>query len=243
MFDNKWLSGLAFGLVTSLFLVILASVSLSEGPPNWWHHTGTVVASEDTLAQWLMMIWSLLAVIVSGLAVYWVKRTFDVTQNMALDTRRIGEAQVRAYLDVQLSKVQAGQNGKSLWTFRVSLSNTGQSPASQIFVQVRVAAWGSFDTTFPDLGAGGQFEGGIPVTGLGDDAFTRTPKRFLDFPKVCVTVRFLDVFHETSPERFECRYFQVERVGEGSEDFRIRFVADHDRILERMKKDPKFSEE
>lgn len=236
MRDNKWHAGLAFGLVAGLAISALFFAWLSDGLPAWWKHDGAVVTSKDTLANWLVAIFSFIAAIFLWL-------TLRATQDMAQDTRRIGELQARAYLDVKLTQVQAGQVGKSFWIFRVSLSNTGQSPASQIYVQVSVPEWGSFDTIFPDLGAGGHFEGGISVTGLEDDAFIRPEKGARLHPEVCVSVRFLDVFHETSPERQERRFFRVERVGDGSEEFKIQFTSDVEKVFEQMRKNPKFSDE
>ncbi len=236
MRDDKWLSGCAFGLVAGIFGAALLVAWLSGGLPDWWKHDGAIVTTKDTLANWLVAIFSFIAALFLWL-------TLRATQDMAKDTRRIGESQVRAYLDVKLAQVQAGQIGKSFWIFRVSLSNTGQSPASQIYVQVKVAEWGSFDTTFPDLGANGHFEGGILVTGLEDDAFSQPENGLRMHPDVCVSVRFLDVFYETSAERFERRFFRVDRVGEGSEDFRIRFSQDPEKVFARMKNDPKFADD
>jgi len=209
---------------------------LTGGLPGWWKYDGAVVTSKDTLANWLVAIFSFVAAIFLWL-------TLRATQEMAQDTRRIGELQARAYIDVKLTQVQAGQVGKSLWIFRVSLSNTGQSPASQIYIQVNVAEWGSFDTIFPDLGAGGHFEGGILVTGLEDDAFTQPVKGARLPPEVCVSVRFLDVFHETSSERQERRFFLVKRIGQDREDFKIQFTSDVEKVFERMRKNPKSSDE
>ncbi|WP_137109686.1 hypothetical protein [Rhodobacter sp. SY28-1] len=216
-------------------IAVLCFAWLSDGIPGWWKHDGTLVTSKDTLANWLVAVFSFIAAIFLWL-------TLRATQDMAQDTRRIGELQARAYLDVKLTQVQAGQVGKSFWIFRVNLSNTGQSPASQIYVQVSVAEWGSFDTIFPDLGAGGHFEGGIMVSGLEDDAFTRPAKGTRLYPEVCVSVRFLDVFHETSPERLERRFFRVERIGDGGEEFKIQFTSDVEKIFDRMRKDPQFAD-
>ena len=131
MFDHKWFSGLAFGLVAGLFLAVFLSLIVSNGFPNWWRHTGTVVASEDTLAQWLMMCWSFLAVIVSGLAVYWVKRTFDVTRSMALDTREIGEAQASSYLSIGATRVVLSISNLNL-SVSAEVKNSGASPALDV---------------------------------------------------------------------------------------------------------------
>jgi hypothetical protein len=233
---NDWRSGLAVGLIIGIFGASFLYAWLSGGLPDWWKHDGAVVTSKDTLANWLVATFSFIAAIFLWL-------TLRATQEMAQDTRRIGELQARAYLDVKLTQVEAGKDGKSFWIFRVRLSNTGQSPASQIYVQVNVAECGSFEIVFPDLGAGSHFDGGIPVTGLEDHAFSKLAKGVQTKPLVCVSVRFLDVFHETSPERFERRHFWVERTGGGSEEFKIRFTQDPEKVFARMKKDPKLADE
>jgi hypothetical protein len=169
MFDSRWLSGLAFGLVASLVLVTVVSVSLSEGPPAWWRHSGTIINSEDTLAQWLMMVWSLLAVIVSALAVYWVKKTFDVTQRMSLDTREIGEAQASAYASIGEAKVTLISSSLQLSVY-AEVKNSGASPALDVRGEIAFCLEDGYSEVFSkeqqfylgDIPSGGSFDlGGI----------------------------------------------------------------------------------
>lgn len=227
MRDNNWYSGLAFGLVAGLILAALLFAFLSAGLPDWWKHDDAVVTTKDTLANWLVAIFSFVAALFLWL-------TLRATQNMAKDTRRIGEAQVRAYLDVKLAQVEAGEIGQRLWVFRVHVHNRGQSPASQIYVHLKVGTWESFDTVFPDLGAGDHFEGGIQVDGLPDDAFFRTRESRATPLGAIITVRFLDVFHETSPERIERRSFFIQRENDGWDMFHIDFMQDHEAVFKRL---------
>jgi hypothetical protein len=227
MRDNKWYSGLAFGLVGGLVISALLFAWLSGGLPGWWKHDGTLVTSKDTLANWLVAIFSFIAALFLWL-------TLRATQEMAKDTRRIGEAQVRAYLDVKLVRIEAGEIGKSFWTFQISVANRGQSPASQVYVQVKVGERESLSTVFPDLGSGDDCEGGVVVLDLPDDAFIRPKRVPYKSLGVCVTVRFLDVFSENYMERVDRREFSIDRIGEGGEAFRIRYSGDSVAKFKRM---------
>jgi hypothetical protein len=61
----------------------------------WWRWTGDLVSSGDTFAQWIMVFFTIAAVLL-------VWRTFVATQEMAVDTREIGQAQARAYFRVNI---------------------------------------------------------------------------------------------------------------------------------------------
>lgn len=95
-----------------------------------------LVSSEDTLAQWLMAVFSILAVLVSGLAVYWVKKTYDATVEMAADNRAIGQAQSRAYLTVEGVVVMLAP-GDQFPFIKVVIRNSGQSPARRVRVVIK----------------------------------------------------------------------------------------------------------
>lgn len=159
MLKRDWSNGFASGLIVAicaialLFITIGAVENSGTRPPKqstqcdasdqqcpqkndgggyWWGVTKSLVSSEDTLAQWLMMVASLLAVGISGLAVYWVKRTFEITRDMAKDTREMGQMQVRAYLSSTTIDSMLGWNAESkLHSIRLTpvILNTGQSPA------------------------------------------------------------------------------------------------------------------
>jgi hypothetical protein len=128
MRDNRWSSGLAFGLIGGLTLSALLLAWLSDGPPSWWKHDGALVTSKDTLANWLVAIFSFIAAILLWL-------TLRATQAMAKDTRAIGEAQVRAYLSIV--KISAAVDPASSHpTIEITVRNAGQSPARRIEIVV-----------------------------------------------------------------------------------------------------------
>ena len=90
----------------------------------WWFWDGSFVSASDTLAQWIMAFFTIAVVLL-------VWRTLIATQEMARETTRIGEAQVRAY--VSISKVEnihvtAGEN----IALNISISNSGASPAKSV---------------------------------------------------------------------------------------------------------------
>ncbi len=128
MRDNKWYSGLAFGLVVGLAISALLFAWLSGGLPGWWKHDGALVTSKDTLANWLVAIFSIIAALFLWL-------TLRATQEMARDTRRIGEAQVRAYLTFSGSEVAYGsEDGPATYFLvRPKFKNTGQSPGIIVY--------------------------------------------------------------------------------------------------------------
>jgi len=101
-------------------------------------HDLTAQEDMDDWSFWLLWV-SVSSVAVSTLAVILVWRTLDVTretliatQDMARDTREIGEAQTRPYLgfDVEAGDVRAG---KPLM-FHVKITNHGSSPAFEVAV-------------------------------------------------------------------------------------------------------------
>ncbi|MDF1717439.1 MAG: hypothetical protein P1U75_12320 [Antarcticimicrobium sp.] len=97
----------------------------------------------DDWSFWLLWV-SVSSVAVSTLAVILVWRTLDVTretliatQDMARDTREIGEAQVRAYLTARQVQVACDAQHSCL-SFRCNVSNHGQSPAVGAFALIEV---------------------------------------------------------------------------------------------------------
>ena len=106
--------------------------------PPWVSVYKSLVTGGDGLAQWLMTIFAFLGLLLSALAIYWIKRTLEVTRDMALDQRRIGEAQVRAYLTPALVQVSCNADSHCL-TFRCNITNNGQSPAIDAYALVKVS--------------------------------------------------------------------------------------------------------
>ena len=147
MSDHSGRNGFTLGLAVGIFstvLILLAAAfmgapdNLSDGEANqnekyeaspsdnrWWLIPRVLVV-EDTLAQWVMAGFTIIAA-------YLLWRTFRATQSMATETTRIGEAQVRAYLTIKgaVLKLLDGPPpiGGKHWILMVTLQNSGQSPA------------------------------------------------------------------------------------------------------------------
>ncbi|RUW60183.1 hypothetical protein [Mesorhizobium sp. M7A.F.Ca.US.008.03.1.1] len=114
-----------------------------QGDAHFWVRElyGWVYA-EDTLAQWLMVVLGGAASAISLYALIWLRRTWDQAKRSAdaacaavAETRRIGEAQVRAYLAVRnvsfrVIEQTAGNDPVAAVSF--SYHNTGLSPATRV---------------------------------------------------------------------------------------------------------------
>lgn len=221
---RDWRNGLAFGLIVGICLATLVYVfgSFAAGEvghqPNdqhsktyvsqnedqrknpdesqWWGVARRLVSSEDTLAQWIMAFLSLAAVVVSGSALYWVNETLKATRQMAVDTRRIGEAQVRAYLTIEECYAIPSKDGEEIFfNLRCSVRNCGQSPArrlqASIFAENKKQSAGY---VLPDIAAGGEcnFSGRFSIDKhklvlLGDSAE-------IALLLVSIEIQFEDVF-------------------------------------------------
>ena len=190
MFDKKWLGGLAFGLVAGLVLWGFVVGWLSGGLPDWLHHKDVLVRTEDTLANWLVAFFSIVAAVL-----LW--RTLHATQEMAKHTRRIGEAQVRAYLTVEDASVTPEISGAGIvfWHLMFTVRNSGQSPASKVIARASGQLFASDGhSVVPDLASGGDFRASLILSTDGDDL------RFIDSDQTktmfasLLTIRFNDVF-------------------------------------------------
>jgi hypothetical protein len=97
-----------------------------QNPTNvvgWWRVAEDYVKAEDSLAQWLMMLLGIAGVILSGLAVFWVKKTLDVT-------RDVGRRQTRAYAGIEKAVVIA--SGPTGFRIAIVLKNWGNSPMREV---------------------------------------------------------------------------------------------------------------
>jgi hypothetical protein len=132
------------GLVLNLFLWLDYKANYEGDKPSTENSSGersevggfwdnlieTFISPSDTLAQWIMASFTIAVVLL-------VWRTLIATQDIARDTSRIGEAQVRAYLSAV--NVQVGhdrQNGHIC--FRCDIFNSGQSPAFDSYALVKI---------------------------------------------------------------------------------------------------------
>lgn len=94
-------------------------------------------AQKDLQAQTEMALWAfwmLISTVVMAaitlLGVVFVWQTFKVTRDMAIDTRDIGKAQVRAYLGYGSTTISISDSTVSL---QATLKNFGASPANEVF--------------------------------------------------------------------------------------------------------------
>lgn len=151
MFRFPWRNGFASGLIVGTILLILLCLiaglspaeiepvsggnacaassgndcsNNSESMPELWYWLRRLFSFEDTIAQWIMTIFTIAA---AGLLLL----TLRATQNMVRDTREIGEAQTRAYLSfdrVEAIFINSGDGFTGVY-IRPRIKNTGQTPA------------------------------------------------------------------------------------------------------------------
>lgn len=120
----------------------------SEEPgqkPAWRYWTERFIVLEDTPAQWLMAVFSIVATVASIYAVLLLRDTLTETRaavraadDAVAETRRIGEAQVRAYLACTGAKYRIVNQ---LCVVTVAIRNSGQSPAKQATISGRLIAY------------------------------------------------------------------------------------------------------
>lgn len=96
----------------------------------WDRFIGTFVSPSDTLAQWIMAIFTIAVVVL-------VYRTLVTTQKMAADTREIGEAQVMAHLvPISISAGLTTFNSVGVEEYslgiRLDITNVGSTPAYRV---------------------------------------------------------------------------------------------------------------
>lgn len=97
----------------------------------------------DGIAQWVMAITGIGALGLSGWAVWLLKGTLDATRDAVraaddavTETRRIGEAQVRAYLSCEGGSYRVAPDSL---TCTIKLRNHGQSPATKFTADAYVS--------------------------------------------------------------------------------------------------------
>jgi len=133
-----------------------ASITAPTEPPEEKHNARTApdaggesadyLVWGDGFAQWVMAGTGIAALIISAWAVWLLKATLAATRDAVraaddavLETRRIGEAQVRAYVSVGVKIKSAGilPDGKEHFNLEVTCKNLGQSLG---WVTIRMAA-------------------------------------------------------------------------------------------------------
>lgn len=102
----------------------------------WWDWTGSLVTSDDTLAQWIMSFFTIAAVILVWRTLSATQEMVADTKQMAADTRDIGQAQVRAYLSIESAIISLMHGDKSPY-IKFVVRNSGQSPARKVRIVVK----------------------------------------------------------------------------------------------------------
>lgn len=115
------------------------------------------IGEKAKFTDWLGAIASVSAVGVSGLAVWYVKRTLDVTRDMANEQTRVSFEQLRAWVLVDDIPVKAGHKSANnimmVGMAIVNLRNFGNSPAANVVISVAIRELHSFKAIpQPDFG-------------------------------------------------------------------------------------------
>ncbi|MEM0977808.1 MAG: hypothetical protein AAGJ34_09755 [Pseudomonadota bacterium] len=134
MNKKSWHDGFKWGLISSFVLALPILALLFLSGETFWGWLIDYADPGDTSAQVLMAIASVAAAI-------FLLFTLWVTQEMASQTRRMGEAQTRAYIAasyVLASPKLTEDASVSHLSFRVGLKNTGLTPAK--IVRLNLAA-------------------------------------------------------------------------------------------------------
>lgn len=102
-----------------------------ESVPDWWYWPRRFFALEDTVAQWIMMVFTVAA---AALLLF----TLKATQQMAFDTREIGDMQNRPWLkcDLEFSGGLLAARDSLPFGMRLNVTNIGKSPAVNVLVDV-----------------------------------------------------------------------------------------------------------
>lgn len=111
------------------------------------------MSSRDSLAQWIMTIFTVVAAGLLFGTLIVARDTLLATQVMAKETTRIGEAQVRAYLTIKDMTLGFNDSYTSP-KIQMTLANTGQSPAREVEVVLRLSFFPKVEeplTDVPDL--------------------------------------------------------------------------------------------
>lgn len=110
-------------------------------------------------AGMLSSVWSLGALAATILGLYWIKGTLDASRASISETRRIGEAQTRAYLsvvraDFVFNSIDLRQMGRPLFETKLHLSNSGQTPAVNVSYccEAQIRIWKERDSIPPFKG-------------------------------------------------------------------------------------------
>ena len=102
------------------------SAEENQSDPNWCDLAAQQSMAESTYA---MNIAAWATVIFTGVGAFLIWRTLLATQDAVFETRRIGEAQTRAYVHVESAKMFWGNENAAAPRISLRVVNTGQTPA------------------------------------------------------------------------------------------------------------------
>ncbi len=147
------MNGFALGLVLGLslatifllyaqviyeFLTCQISASCVDESSQTLEVFKRLIKLEDSLAQWTMAVFSILATLISFVALYFLFQTHKLTQKTLIETQHlnsktteIGIVQTRAYVSAGETKVEMVDD---FAVISVTLRNRGQSPAKNLLV-------------------------------------------------------------------------------------------------------------
>lgn len=125
---------------------------IEDGKVHYWSGWLPMgyVFTEDSLAQWLMTIFSAGGLGVSLLAVIYVKRTFTATVTAAnaaeasvAETRRFGEVQERPWLTIEFQLDSDLTRNEREWTTGITatIKNIGKTTALDVTVDAELFFW------------------------------------------------------------------------------------------------------
>ena len=136
MFGGSGRNGFALGLVVGICLTLLFCIY------SWWGLHSVISTNEDTLAQWLMAVFSLVATGVSAWAVVLLGQTLRQTEIATQSTQeaigitaRMGRLQTQAYLTFSGSETAYFPLDGPAQGFQIRprFKNTGQSPGMIVY--------------------------------------------------------------------------------------------------------------
>lgn len=217
--------GALVALGMALFAIVLIAFIEAEGPSNktvnqqaddqqttetdyrgpaegyWWPE----FSARDTYAQWAMSVLAIAATAISIWAVRLLKATLQATRDAvavanrtADDAKRIGRAQVRAYLSCAGGTIHFDDEG--FWA-QICVKNNGQSPTKAI--EISDAKLSYYISGKANLGIGFKSEmTHAPNISAGESEFAKILFENIgegNFPifkdvTINVTIRWLDVF-------------------------------------------------
>lgn len=105
----------------------------NERQPDWCDLAAQQSMAESTRG----MHWAAWATVAfTGIGAFLIWQTLLATQDTVAETRRIGEAQTRAYLSISKVKFEIIDQINPAASIRFRVSNTGNSPGKDIFIRL-----------------------------------------------------------------------------------------------------------